>query len=177
MLQRNIGTSETKLSYQIRKVLPQLESNKAPCWNGKSMGWPVRSSNMIFSDFGDALECIVEPPGRRDGYCSLAWAQLRRQDGSGADGTECRRTSYRPKQRWWSAIRSGMARRITVCCGKKSPRYGVSTDELGSHNSKNFDGTIYAPSNGKTKRKVKRVGMRKEDPEDSAIPPYYPIHW
>lgn len=170
VLQRNIGTSETKLSYQIRKVLPQLRAQGTLLEWQEHVAGPVRQlPNMIFpilAMLGDVLlnllkegTVIVHLHGLSSGgkttRAQMAQSVVGRATDPSKDGGSAIR-KWHGTTNWLFAV------------AKSHHGMGLVLDELGSHNSKNFDGTIYALSNGKTKGRCETGGDEKED-QDSAI--------
>lgn len=170
VLQRNIGSSETQLSYQIRKALPQLTSQ------GPLQGWqehvaePVRQlPSMMFpilAMLGNVLLNLLKEgtvivhfyglsSGGKTTRGQLAQSVVGRATDPSKDGGSAIR-KWHGTTNWLFAV------------AKSHHGMGLVLDELGSHNSKNFDSTIYALSNGKLKGRCEAGGDEKED-QDSAI--------
>ncbi|WP_323909857.1 DUF927 domain-containing protein [Aeromonas caviae] len=170
VLQRNIGTPETKLSYQIRKALPQLRAQGTLLEWEEYVAGPVRQlPSMMFpilAMLGNVLLDLLKEgtvivhfhglsSGGKTTRGQLAQSVVGRATDPSKDGGSAIR-KWHGTTNWLFAV------------AKSHHGMGLVLDELGSHNSKNFDATIYALSNGKTKGRCETGGDEKED-QGSAI--------
>lgn len=170
VIQRDIGVSETQISYQIRKALPQLTAQGTLLEWQEHVAGPVRQlptmlfpilamlSNVLLNLIGEGT-VIVHFYGLSSGGKTTRGQLAQSVVGRATDPSKDGRSAIR---KWGGTVNWLLA------IMKSHHGMGLVLDELGSHSGKDFAATIYAISNGQSKGRCDTEGDVKED-QDSAI--------
>jgi putative DNA primase/helicase len=171
VLQRDIGVSETKVSYQIRKALSQLASRGTlPEWKEQVAALVRPFPLMQFAMLSMLTNVLINLQGKgtaivhiygessvgKTTLVQVAQSVVGRATDPSTDGGSAIRKWHNTENALLSLI-------------EKHHGVGLVLDELGSFSGKDFGQIIYALSNGQEKGRCNNNGEHTENQNTSAL--------